>query len=406
MEQKHLIHYLLKLKAIIDLLPNRLHIHRFESRQRMASQGLYEYKEELLLLAQKAYPSPLYNAMQREQIVLQHILEKVTEPHKSRQWSSLNEAVNIISAEEDILAYSNAHRENWEEWIKKFEDDASQHSFDDKEKLERLQSRLFGDAQTTFDNLDPANKEQYCTAVFHLKRALYLAKIERKEQDRTRGLQDYVEELQLLAEVVHPDSIQEKDLLVLTHLKREVNEHCRSIEWKSVNEAVVVISAAEEIPVYANTEEENWKEWKNTLKTVAAKYKLDKSQIMLSLLPCCLTGCAKIVLDDMQNKQETVTLKSLEKKLYFARFMSRQKKPSETWETLKNDLCSLADLSGSEVLQITVLDRFRSIIEDSGIVLCKEPESLDDAVHIVTAQEAIPKNIFWRKRLDGVGRKI
>ena len=377
--------------TIIDLLPTRLHIHRFESRQRMASQGLYKYKEELLLLAQKAYPSPHYNAMQREQIVLQHILEKVTEPHKSRQWSSLNEAVNIISAEEDILAYSNADRENWEEWIQKFEDDASQHSFDDKEKLERLHSRLFGDAQTTFDNLDPANKDQYCTAVFHLKRALYLAKIERKERDRTRGLQDYVEELQLLAEVVHPNSIQEKDLLVLTHLKREVNEHCRSVEWKSVNEAVVVISAAEEIPVYANTEEENWKEWKNKLKTVAAKYKLDKSQIMLCLLPCCLTGCAETVLNDMRKKHETVTLKSLEKKLYFARFMSRQKKPCETWETLKNDLCSLADLSGSEVLQITVLDRFRSIIEDSGIVLCKEPESLDDAVHIVTAQEAIPK---------------
>ncbi|KAL5508888.1 hypothetical protein EMCRGX_G004150 [Ephydatia muelleri] len=358
--------------TIIDHLPTRLHVQRFESKQRKETQGLYEYKEELLLLAQKAYPSPLYNAMQREQIVLQHILEKVKEPHKSRQWSSLNEAVNIISAEEDIPAYSNADSENWEEWFQKFEDDASQHSIDDIEKLERLRSRLYGDAQAQFDNLDPTYKEKYCTAVVHLRRALYLAKIERKR-------------------LVHPDSIQDKDLLVLKHLKREVNERYRSIEWKSVNEAVLVISAAEKIPVYANGDEENWEEWKNTLKNVAAKYKLDKSQ-KLSLLSCCLTGCAKMVFDDMQNKQETfITLKSVEKKLYFAKFMSRQKKPSETWETLKNDLCSLADLSGSEVLQVTVLDRFCSIVENSGIVFCREPESLDDAVHIVTAQEVIPK---------------
>ena len=54
---------------------------------------------------------------------------------------------------------------------------------------------------------------------------------------------------------------------MLTHLKHGVKS-CRSIEWKSVNEAVVVISAAEEIPVYANEEEENWKEWKDTLNTV------------------------------------------------------------------------------------------------------------------------------------------
>ena len=95
-----------------------------------------------------------------------------------------------------------------------------------------------------------------------------------------------------------------------------------------------------------------------------------------------------MIFDDMNNNGGSITMESLEKKLYFAKFMSRQKKPCETWESLRKNLCSLADLSGSE---LDVLDRFHSIIENSGIVICREPESLDDAVHIVTAQEAIPK---------------
>lgn len=106
----------------------------------------------------------------------------------------------------------------------------------------------------------------------------------------------------------------------------------------------------------------------------SAKYKLNNGQ-MLSLFITVLRDwmCQNNILDDMQNQQQTITMKSLGKRLYFARYMSRQKKPCEAWETLKNNLCSLADLSVSELLQITVLDRFCSIIENSNTILCRKP---------------------------------
>ena len=381
---------------MIHCLDTSLYIQKFVFKQRrktqgLYAQGLYEYKEDLLSLAKKAYPDPHHNTKQREQIVLQHLLESVKEPHKSRKWSSLDEAINIISADEDIPAYSNSDGEIWENWFEQFEEKASKHKLTDGEKLQRLRSRLYGDALIRFDNLHQQSRQNYSTAVRFLQSDLYLAKIERKVRDRTRKLQDYVNELQSLAKVVHRDVCKEKELLVLKHLKRELDEPYRSIEWKSANEAVIVISAAEEIPVYANREEENWEEWKNKLQSVADKYKLDNNQ-KLHLLSCCLSGCAKGIFYAMQNKQGMgflITLENLEKKLYSAKFMSRQKKPSETWETLKTNLCLLADHSGSE-LHVTVLDQFCSIVKNNGITLCREPESLDDAAHIVTAQQIIP----------------
>lgn len=71
--------------------------------------------------------------------------------------------------------------------------------------------------------------------------------------------------------------------------------------------------------------------------------------------------------------------------------MSREKKPCETWETVKKDLRSLEALYHPEEFQVSLLVRFCSIVEKQCIVLCREPVSLDDAVDIVTAQKAIPK---------------
>ena len=375
-----------KYSDVIHHLKASLYVQKFVSKQRKQTQGLFEYKQELLHLAEMAYPC--CNTKQREMYVLRHILEMAKEPHKSRQWSSLNEAVNIISAEEDVPAYSNADSENWEEWIKTFAD-ASQHIAYDKDKLETLRSRLFGNALIVFDKLDPSCKVTYSSGVDHLRKALYLARFNSKARPRDQGLQQYVQDLQLLAEKIYPGNDGMKELLVLDRLKCNINDRYRSIVWRSVDEAVRVISAAEKVPVYANGDQENWGQWKNMLQTAANECKLETGQ-MISLLSCCLTGRAKKSFDDMLNTQTDITLEKLQNRLCHERFMLRKKKPCETWRTLKIDLCSLADYSGGELLQTTVLDRFRSIIKDSGIVLYKEPESLDDAVGIVTLQEAVP----------------
>ena len=319
--------------------------------------------------------------------MLQRILEKTKEPHKSRKWSSLDEAVNIISAEEDVHAYSNADSDNWEEWIKQFEV-ASQYINNDKDKLQRLRSRLLGNARRAFDNLEPSCKEAYSNAVIHLRKALYLAKFNAKVMHL--GLKQYRRELQLLAETIHPGNDHNKELLMLERLNCDVRDRYRSIQWKSVDEAVLVMSAAEKVPEYGNQDDENWGEWKNMLMTAANEYKLDTSQ-NLTLLSCCLTGSAKTIFKGLLNSNKCISIEILEKKLCFARFMSREKKPCETWETVKKDLRSLEALYHPEEFQVSLLVRFCSIVEKQCIVLCREPVSLDDAVDIVTAQKAIPK---------------
>ena len=373
-----------KYSDIIDCLTPSLYAQTLVSKPRKQTQRLHEYSQELLLLAQKAYPKD--NKEQNEKKVLQRILEKTKEPHKSRKWSSLDEAVNIISAEEDVPAYCNTDSENWEEWIKQFEV-ASQHINNDKDKLQRLRSRLLGNARTAFDNLKPSCKEAYSDAVIHLREALYLAKFNAKVMHL--GMQQYLRELQLLAETIHPGSDHKKELLMLERLNCDVKDRYRSIQWKSVDEAFLVMSAAEKVPEYGNQDDENWVEWKNMLMTAAIEYKLDTSQ-NLTLLSCCLTGSAKTIFKGLLNSNKYISIEILGKKLCFARFMSREKKPCETWETVKKDLRSLEALYHPEEFQVSLLVRFCSIVEKQCIVLCREPVSLDDAVDIVTAQEAIP----------------
>ena len=67
-------------------------------------------------------------------MVLEHILTLVHEPPKSKRWTSLDEAVNALMAEEVLPLFSNAEEDNWKVWKPRFQREITKRALDNEKK--------------------------------------------------------------------------------------------------------------------------------------------------------------------------------------------------------------------------------------------------------------------------------
>ena len=374
---------------IIDNLTKTICIEQFKSSKRNMTHTWSKYATELLSLVQKAYPE----REDKEEIVLDHILSQVSEENRSKPWTSLNEAITVMS-EEEIPAYANEEGEWWEEWIKKFQEFMDKHSLDNTKKLEWLSCRLIRSAKTVFDEMHTEDKADYDCAITCLGKKLYEKRYVSAWRDPQKGLYKYAMNLLLLVQRIHPEmSAKDQEQVVLARIASEASRPYVLEHWTCLDEAVDVILAKEEVPVYCD--QEDWNQWKVKFQYAATEHGLNNTRKIL-WLSCLLSGEAKKVFDALpeeDKKDYDFTIDKLEKNLHISRFMNRNKKYYETWETLQIELYSLAKdcypSTNSSDLDKIVLKQLCSIIRQY-ITLSEEPTSLDDAILTVSAYEAVP----------------
>eukprot|EP00731_Ephydatia_muelleri_P011795 Em0006g689a len=376
-------------EQMIDSLTNAIYIDQFKSSKRNMTHTWGKYATELYSLAQKAFP----DRDDKEKIVLEHILSQVSEENRSKPWTSLNEAITVMS-EEEIPAYANEEGEWWEEWIQTFQQFVDKHSLDNTRKLEWLTCKLIRSAKKIFDEMLPEDKTNFDRAIKCIGEKVYNERFVSARRVPQRGLHEYAKYLSSLVERIHPEmSAKDKEQVVLARIVSEVGAPDLK-QWTCLNEAVDVILANEEVPVYCD--QDDWIQWKFKFQNAAKKHSLSIKRKIL-WLSCLLSGEAKRLFDALPEEYKLdydLTIHNLQKNLYISRFMGRKKKDYETWETLQIELCSLAKdcypgKSNSDLDKI-VLKQLCSIIKDQNIILHEEPTSLDDAILTVSAYEAVP----------------
>ena len=221
--------------------------------------GWEAYALELLMLGEKVP----YSKKQCERFVLDHILTQVSEPYKSRKWTSLDEAINIISAAEEIPTYSNAEDEIWKNWIRIFEENVPEHLLDNDKMVARLTSRLVDGAKEAYDTLPPEAKSTYTTIIDHLPTRLHIHRFESRQRKASQGLYEYKEELLLLAKTAYPFphyNAMQREQIVVQHILQTVMEPHKPMQWTSLDEAVNIISAEDDIPAYSHAILEKYKD--------------------------------------------------------------------------------------------------------------------------------------------------
>eukprot|EP00731_Ephydatia_muelleri_P011771 Em0006g665a len=379
-----------------------------DSKYNLMEGNLKDIGKELSLLSAEEYPevSEFFNSIHwssldeavdtisaAEEMLPFSNESNESEENRSKPWTSLNEAITVMS-EEEIPAYANEEGEWWEEWIKKFQEFMDKHSLDNTKKLEWLSCRLIRSAKTVFDEMHAEDKADYDCAITCLGKKLYEKRYVSARRDPQKGLYKYAMNLLLLVQRIHPEmSAKDQEQVVLARIASEASRPYVLEHWTCLNEAVDVILANEEVPVYCD--QDDWNQWKVKFQYAATEHGLNNTRKIL-WLSCLLSGEAKKVFDALpeeDKKDYDFTIDKLEKNLYISRFMNRNKKYYETWETLQIELYSLAKdcypSTNSSDLDKIVLKQLCSIIRQY-ITLSEEPTSLDDAILTVSAYEAVP----------------
>eukprot|EP00731_Ephydatia_muelleri_P011783 Em0006g677a len=376
-------------EQMIDSLTNAIYIDQFKSSKRNMTHTWGKYATELYSLAQKAFP----DRDDKDKIVLEHILSQVSEENRSKPWTSLNEAITVMS-EEEIPAYANEEGEWWEEWIQTFQQFVDKHSLDNTRKFEWLTCKLIRSAKKIFDEMLPEDKTNFDRAIKCIGKKVYNERFVSAKRVPQKGLHEYAKYLSSLVERIHPEmSAKDKEQVVLARIVSEVGAPDLK-QWTCLNEAVDVILANEEVPVYCD--QDDWIQWIAKFQNSAKKHSLSVKRKMF-WLSCLLSGEAKKFFDALPEEDKLdydIPIYKLQTYLYMAKFMSRKKEDCETWETLRIELHSLAKnchpLQSNSDLDTIVLKQLCSIIKDQNIILHEEPTSLDDAILTVSAYEAVP----------------
>ena len=376
----------------IKSFQSKLYKNSFEDRCKSRSQkeSVKDWARELSQLIVKAYPDmPQAN---RDTMVIEKILH-ATEMHfdDDLKPETVKEAVNFVCASHEIHEFTGI--KGWGGWIHKVEAYFFQPSTNmaDQEKLRCIQTRLSGKALKIFQEyLSQYKMCSFESAMASFEEKLFRDWIHNRKRECSEHWNSYVEDLVSLGKKVYPIETQ-LEMLILYNLQCQVDESLKSRNWASLNEAVNAIMAKEVIPTYSNAEYEDWKTWREKLDKEITNRALDDERKM-TWLSSRLAGDAQQVFDELHCSDYNTAINQLEKTLYIKRFKSRIKKSSETWAELliqlrtlaANCYCIASDIEQAVFLQIV------SIMKTNGIVLCAEPLSAEDAVLIVSAQEAVP----------------
>ena len=326
----------INLEVLIANYLKKLFDHWLHHRQKRKSEAWDSYVQDFTSLGQRI------QLEQVEKVVLEHVLTQVSEFLKSIHWNSLDEAMDVISAAEEMLPFSNESNESWAEWREKYEHVAQNHKLNDSSKTICLGSLLSGNAQKTFHNMQ-SNFHEYGQMIERLSKTIYIDQFKSSKRNMTHTWSKYATELFSLVQKAYPNR-EDKDKIILDHILSQVSEENWSKPWTSLNEAITVMSE-EEIPAYANEEGEWWEEWIQTFQQFSDKHSLDNT-MKLKWLTWKLINGAKKVFDEMlpedKSNSERV-IKCIGKKLYDERFVSARRVPQKGLHEYAKYLSSLVE---------------------------------------------------------------
>ena len=387
----------------------KLYQNSFEDKckYKPAEVDVKDWAKQLSDLIVEAYPNKSQH--DRDEEVIKAVL-LVTETHIKLQPETVKEAVNFVCAIEKIPDEFTGTKD-WCTWISTAERYLS-HSgtnMTDHEKLRCIQTRMSGKAFEIFMSLTPHEMRSYDSVIECFQTKLFDHWLERRNKGDSEGWDNYVKDMRSLGERVYSNKESHVDQLILKHILAQLSEPHKSRKWKSLNEAINTLMAEMVLLPFSNVEDD-WNTWKTTLES-QIRIRCFNNQDKLDLLSNSLAGEAKEVFNNLNCSDYDAAIKDLTKKFsHLRKLKSRTKRHSETWTELHTDLKHIAADCYSSATEVdnVVFNKLCSIIKANNIDLCLAPESSDDAVLIVSAQEAVPNTFSgtenWETWIEDINK--
>ena len=208
----------------------------------------------------------------------------------------------LQSATKEMKHYSSPVADGWDEWKNLLQDKAAKHGLDNDRTLQLLSSQLTGEAKILYNGLPSGYKKRYDSAITYLERSLFNEKLKSiQSKPKKQLLNDYKKELLHATSRAFPD--EAKDVIestVLTYILSNVDEPYKSQEWQSLEQAVNIISAEDEISTYSNTKDDEWEEWiKRFNKNIDLFHQYLDDASKIDRLSSRLKDDAKVILNEL-----------------------------------------------------------------------------------------------------------
>eukprot|EP00731_Ephydatia_muelleri_P012775 Em0007g85a len=370
-------------KSAIECFQNKLFHHWLQYRKR-GKTGWESYTKDLCSLGERVYPKE-----KSKQMVLEHILTLVHEPPKSKRWTSLDEAVNALMAEEVLPLFSNAEEDNWKVWKPRFQREITKHSLDNEKKLAWLSSRLGGDAKQAFDELHCTD---YDTALNTLEKKLYMRRFESRTKKPSETWEQLHKHLRSLAADCYSSASDIECAVfkqICSIMKRNGIDLC--VDPLSAEDAVLIVSAQVSVPnTFSGTE--NWETWIKDINKALSLHKISDDTKRKRFLEVRLTDTALRSFNTIHSTSKTYqeVQKVLETEVYKEKFMHRSKLPGETWKQFVDDLRNLGmHVYENKELNENIKNKILCDKNVSTAVRAENPQNVQDAASIAQAKDTI-----------------
>ena len=278
-------HQMCSFESAIAGFQETLFHHWLQCRTRKKTEGWDIYVEDLCSVGKRVYPKK-----KSETLVLNHMLSQVAEPHKSREWKSLNEAVNALMANELLPPYSNSEEEDWKMWKAKFENVIELRALNNEQKIIWLSSSLIGEIKQHFDKQHSLYFDDYDKAINLLETILYARRFHSRTKKQSETWEDFYTHLNTLAAEVYP-SASAIDRAILWKIRWTIIKETICEEPVSAEDAVLIASAQESVPnTFSGTED--WETWITIVQTALQKNNIVDDAKRKRFLHVRLSGAA------------------------------------------------------------------------------------------------------------------
>ena len=380
---------------------------KFKNRTKLASESWNELCDDLVKLSTKYVPTD-----EQDNVVLMHFLSIIQDNFCDfklfKSPETLLTAVTMVSGMEMVLNLEKYSGGDWEQWLTKFESSLISNEewvLTEVDMVEFLRSRLESKALSVFDKLSTDQRATYQMAKDTFCSELYIFLFQSSEKRQAQRWDTYAGELKFMVDKgYHYLPLQEREDMVLKHILCQVkNVSLKNRHWNSLNEAVTVITATDEIPnEYDDDTGQTWHSW---LEDFNLKCGITDIQERLQWLNIRISAKLKPLFDTVyqERKDDFVQVtKSFHEAVLMERVRSRHKLPSENWRQLYDCLCLLAKgIVPAEKQEKFILQHYLLIIDKHGVnlTLFKKPETCSEAVALVSAIEVVQK----LQKYSGIG---
>ena len=380
-------------------LQMKLYTLRFEASVKRVNEDWNKFCTDLCSIAQKAFPN--LSEKEREQLIVHRILEVSNYKWHLQDPVCLQHLLTILSAKEMITETYTGEDDtecSWESWIEHFEIVVLSKGLDNGTKLRWLSVCLSGKAFAIFNSLTDTETKDFVIVKDTICRKFNVIKFKEKRKWQGERWDKYFDDLTCLAIKAFPKEEVEKE--ILDHVKSQVSTSVllkTTCTWNSLDDMKLIVTVLHEIPdVFDDQSLKAWNEWIAFFECVTTVYSLDDTLklkwLSLRLGDKLLQLCNSILNTEMCTFSSAKL--AIESILYKQQFESRDKDENEDWEEFCEDLKYLLSKSDptltEEEQSSKVLSRFMSVVHQKNIHLLRSPETIDEALAFVIAQELIP----------------